>query len=93
MIELIDLKINILSKPYELLKNASMKSVLDYFDSVINMMVGLYTGFLIFVGMCLFLFYSVIYRRLRRIMWNTNILLRVIPAAQCLDRTEQYDLS
>lgn len=90
--EMKDLKLILLQKPNELLKNAATQSVLDYFANIQEEMIALYSVFIVFLFVCSGVFFAIVFRRLRQTMWNTNILLRIIPVQQCFDRETQREL-
>lgn len=92
-IEMVDFKLVVLTKTNELLKNAATASIINFFNTVQNEMIALYSIFILFLIASTILFFVVVFKRLRLIIMNINILLRVIPAMICFDKQTQRELS
>ena len=92
LLEIIDTKMYLLSKPFEMLKNASLQSVFDYFDKIVNIMIGIYSVFISLLTVFLIVFFLVIFKRLKNGVKDTNILLNLIPIKTALERETQVEL-
>ena len=91
-IDVIDTDLYILDKPFELLKNKSQQSIIDYFQTMMNQMYILFAAYLTFLVSFLVGFFLIMFQRLRDSMFSTNLILRIIPSKQILEKDDQEKL-
>ena len=83
---MIDLKLYLFDEVFLDLSGTCITSVVNYFNNAMNEMIAFYVIFVTFLLGCMLVFIFVVFKRLKDTMWNTNILLRIIPSATALDK-------
>lgn len=91
MVQIIDMKAQVLDPALNQLKEKCMESVVKYIQMLLDNFITAFIvfatiltisiGFLIFIG----------FRLLRRSMWNTNIILKIIPF-ETLPKQDRIDI-
>ena len=79
VIQIIDMKANILDPTLNQLKERCMQSVLDYIQMLLNDFVTAFIVFLVIITIAALLLVFIGFRVLRKSMWETNIILKIIP--------------
>jgi len=79
IIEIVDAKEIVIGNAFDLLKEKAEASVLDYNNHILKLFIIVFAIFvsLLTVFMAVCSFYG--FKRLRRSMWNSNIILKIIP--------------
>jgi hypothetical protein len=90
-IDIIDTKLYVLGETYNVLKTVVVKSVIDYFNRFLNNFIIVFTIFfgLLIVALIYYVFFA--FNRLKKTMWNTNLLLKIIPISD-IDKHDKEDL-
>jgi hypothetical protein len=74
-----DIKAILLDAALEQLKFKCMESVITYIQKLLNDFITAYIIFVTFLTVALVLVIFIGFRFLRRSMWDTNIILKIIP--------------
>eukprot|EP00347_Sterkiella_histriomuscorum_P002941 403366205 len=90
-IELIDAKMYIMGQSFIELENQCMDSALKYFKKLLTEFIAVYTVFLALLIGSMVYFTIFAFKRLRKSMWSTNMLLKIIPK-QALNKSESEKL-
>ena len=86
------MKLSLFSRAFESLKDASVDSVIAFFETMLVRMIIIYLAFAVFLAGCLSLFVLLVYGRLKEATQHTNLLLRIIPAQEVFDRKMRLQL-
>ena len=79
VIEMIDTKMYILRHTFQKLKDICMQSTIDYFASLLNTFIIVYVIFITLMITSIVYFLAYGFQHLKLTMWNTNLLLKIIP--------------
>ncbi|CDW88868.1 pas domain s-box family protein [Stylonychia lemnae] len=85
--EIIDAKTFILSYAMTELKKISVESTLDYFQNLRDQLVIVYVIFIFLIFAAIIVFFLFALQKLRDSMWNTNLMLKIIPQ-DAMDRND-----
>ena len=80
-INLIDTKMHILGYTYDIMKDICMNSALQFFQTYRDRFIIIYVVFLVLLVVSVGYFFIIAFKKLKMIMWNTNIILKTIPKA------------
>ena len=70
---------HVLGYTYIIFMDTCMNSVIDYFNQYKNRFIIIYGVFLGLLILVMGYFFIVAFKRLKIVMWNTNIILKTIP--------------
>eukprot|EP00347_Sterkiella_histriomuscorum_P016877 403351503 len=79
LLELIDLLTILLDPAYQILQEAARESVVLYIEKLLRNFMIAWAIFVSFLTLSVVLLVFIGFKKLRREMWNTNIILKVIP--------------
>lgn len=79
MIQIIDVKAKILDPALNQLKQKCMDSVIAYITKLLNDFVTAFIVFIAILTVFVIIFVMMGFRILRKSMWDTNIILKIIP--------------
>ena len=79
MIQIIDTKAMILNPALNELKNQCYEAVVSYIQGLLNNFIIAFVIFTIVLSICSLILLFIGFRSLRKIMWDTNIILKIIP--------------
>eukprot|EP00347_Sterkiella_histriomuscorum_P001462 403371946 len=79
-IELIDAKVYILQHAFQVFQDACVDSSIKYFQSQRDQLIIIYVVFLVIIIVSILIFFLYALKRLRSTMWNTNLILKIIPS-------------
>eukprot|EP00347_Sterkiella_histriomuscorum_P022071 403331786 len=78
-IEILDSKAFILQHAFTVLKDACVQSSIKYFQSQRDQLIIIYVIFLTIIVVSILIFFLYALKKLRSTMWNTNLMLKIIP--------------
>eukprot|EP00347_Sterkiella_histriomuscorum_P008635 403344343 len=87
-LEIIDSKAILLSYAFTQLKDACVQSVVNYFELQRDQLIIIYVIFITILVIALLYFQLHLLRKIRLIMWNTNLMLKIIPQ-ECLMKEDK----
>ena len=79
MIQIIDVKAKVLDPALNKLKQKCMESVISYIQKLLNDFVTAFIVFIALLTVFVTIFVMMGFRVLRKSMWDTNIILKIIP--------------
>lgn len=91
MIEMIDTKLYVMPDSFTKLQQECMSSTSNYFAQLLNDFIILYCVFIAILIVSMIYASVFAFKRLRRSMWNTNMLLKIIPP-QTLSKKDEEKL-
>ena len=91
IIQIIDLKAQVLDLALDQLKEKTMESVIKYIQKLLNDFIVAYIVFVSLLTVGLFVMILVGFKVLRKSMWDTNILLKIIPF-EMLPKRDRIDI-
>lgn len=91
IIQIIDMKAKILDLPLNDLKEQSMKSVISYIQLLLQNFIVAFIVFILILTFAVALLIFFGFKVLRRNMWDTNIILKIIPF-ETLPRKERIEI-
>lgn len=83
---MIDIELYLMDKPFEILKNKCQESTIDYFTAIMSQIFIIFAIYVSFLAFCFLAFFFMVFKRLRDTMFNSNLLLRIIPYHSIFDK-------
>ena len=91
LIQIIDLKAQVLDHGLDELKQKTMESVIKYIQKLLNDFIMAYVIFVSILTLAVAVLILLGFKVLRRSMWDTNILLKIIPF-EMLPKADRIDI-
>lgn len=91
ILQIIDLKALILDPTLNRLKQLSMMSVISHMKSLMESFLTSYVVFAVLLTICTLILVCIGFRILRQSMWDTNVILKVIPF-ETLPKKERIEI-
>ena len=89
MLEIIDSKITILGPIFIAHKERCLDSTLNYLEALMLQFTIVYSGFVVTMTFIIVLFLTKGFNILRQNMWNTNVLVKMIPFDQLEESSKE----
>jgi hypothetical protein len=91
MVQIIDMKATILDPALNQLKQQCMQSVIDYIQMLLNNFITAFGVFIAILTFAVLVLILIGFRILRKSMWDTNIILKIIPF-ETLPKQDRIDI-